>query len=664
MLRKRFVIILFLVLCLPCFADDQFAPGQILVKFKPDVVSFEGNAGMMTFSADKAFISSDSIKALNAKHGVFRFRSFAKKERKFKTLRSGRTVELPDLSQIYLIEFPKDADVQLIADEYGRDPSVEYASPNYIRKLYTTPNDPFYISDPNHDPNQWGLYKIWLGPLESGNTGWQFTTGESTVKVAIIDTGVNYNHVDLSSRIDILDGIRLISGDPSTDPMDDIGHGTHVAGIIGAETNNGIGVAGIDWNCEIIPIKVFSSSGGTDFDIANGLYWAANKDAKVVNMSFGPKNPNDSGYDPIVEAAISYAATSDCVLVAAAGNDDRQTPAKYPAHYPHVIAVAATGPNDEKAFYSNYGNWITVSAPGGDNSGLLYDHEILSTIPNSTISDGSYYGTPPNTSYGYLQGTSMATPFVSGLAALVRAKFPTMEADEVAQRIIVSADNIDAVSGYPGLMGSGRINAFSALGGLYGNITFPISSTVAIGNITILGSATGEGFVSYEVDSGRGANPISWKEVASSTSSVNNGTLATFDSTGLDGPVTIKLTLNALPTKVTEVTFQVGSSESSILTDNRPQYGPNPFDPKKENIMIMYTMTANADVYIYFFDIAGHQICRKWYPSGTQGGSSGTNRVYWDGKNDYGETAANGVYLFRIFSDNRTIGKGKIVVVK
>jgi thermitase len=625
---------------------------------------------MKAFSADKAVIGSASIKALNSKHRVSRFRPFAKKERKFRKLRNGKTVELPDLSQIYLLEFPKDADVQSIADEYSRDPSVEYASPNYIRKLYvTTPNDPAYASDPDNDPNQWGLYKIWLGPLEAGNTGWQFTTGESTVKVAILDTGVNYDHEDLMTRVDSFEGhLYINNGSEGTDPMDDNGHGTHLAGIIGAATNNGTGVAGVDWSCRLIPIKIFDSTGhGYDYDIIKGLEWAVSKKADVINMSFGGPN------DPALFDALSYAATSDCVLVAAAGNDNtsaKSYPAAYATRISQLISVAATGPDDKRASYSNYGTWVKVSAPGGEyRSGpIAFDnHDVLSTFPFNYESDSRIHiiGTPPNASYTYLAGTSMATPFVSGLAALVRAKFPALTADEVSQKIIDSADNIDAVNPvYAGKLGSGRINAFATLGGFYGSISYPASSTVAYGIITILGSATGEGFTDYSVVYGKGSNPSTWIPIVTSrTEPVLSGVLGTFDATGLDGNVTIRLTLNDLPSKVTKVTFQVGSPDPSILA-GRPQYGPNPFNPKKENIMIMYTLTANADTYIYFFDIAGHQICRKWYPSGTQGGGSGTNRVYWDGKSDYGDTVANGVYLFRIFSDDRTIGKGKIVVLK
>jgi hypothetical protein len=323
-----------------------------------------------------------------------------------------------------------------------------------------------------------------------------------------------------------------------------------------------------------------------------------------------------------------------------------------------VIAVAATDPNDIKAGYSNYGSWVRVSAPGGEGNSHLPSHDILSTYPFDQSKS------PSDNSYAYLAGTSMATPFVSGLAALLRAKYPTMTAEAVSQKIIDYSDNIDAYNPrYAGGLGNGRINAFAALGGLYGYISHPAKGETVFGLIQINGSATGDGFAHYEVDYGIGASPSSWITVETSSVTKLNSVLATLDATGLDSDVTIKLTVNDLATAETRVTFRVGSVNPPLV-QGRPEYGPNPFNPNKRSIMIKYVLDANSDTYIYFFDITGSLICRKFYPFGSIGGNSGTNRVYWDGKNDFGETVANGVYLFRISSDGRTIGKGKIIVLK
>jgi subtilisin family serine protease len=635
---------------LPCFGE--YVPGQMLVKFRPDIVTIKEKSGIGIFSIDKAEIKAGTIKSLNAKYNVHNIKSFVKKERKFKKIRSGKVVELPDLSQLYLLEFPKDIDVMSAVEEYKRDPSVEFADPNYIRYI-STPTDEFYITGPSpaNSENQWGLYKIWLGSLEAGNSGWNIETGTNEVRVAVIDTGVNYNHDDLINRVNSLEGYNFVN--PGNPPLDDNGHGTHVSGIIGAETNNGTGIAGVDWNCRIIPIKAFNSAGGgSDSNIIDSIFWAVSKEADVINMSFGSADPDD-----LLEIALSCAATSDCVLVAAAGNNYPTPPPyiSYPAYYDHVISVAATRPDDHKASYSNYGAWVDVSAPGGDDGTPYSDspHEILST----------WYS--PNNTYRYLQGTSMATPFVSGLAALLRAKYTTMTAEAVAQKIIDYSDNIDDLNpARAGSIGKGRINAFAALGGLYGYISHPVNGETDYGNVQIKGSATGEGFAHYSVEYGIGDDPLSWTTLeTSSTTPKLNSVLAIFDATGMDSDVTVKLTVNDLATTEAKVTFRVGTLDPPILI-GRAQYGPNPFNPNKGTIMIKYDLTANSDTYIYFFDITGNLICRKFYSYGTNGGNSGTNRVYWDGKNDFDETVANGVYLFRIASEDRTIGKGKIIVLK
>jgi len=630
----------------------------MLVKFRPDIVTIKGAKGVGVFSLDKAEVRSTSIKSLNAKYNISKIRSLVNKERKLKKLRSGKVVELPDLSQIYLLEFPKDVDVVSAVEEYKKDPSVELASPNYIRKIYT-PSDPYYISgegSADYHPNQWGLYKIWLGSMEAGNSGWNITTGEATVKVAVIDTGVDYTHEDLINRVDTLEGWNYTYPVDDPDPMDDNGHGTHVSGIIGADTDNSKGVAGVDWHCRIIPIKAFDNNGdGFDSDIIKALIWAVSKEADVINMSFG--NPEPGTLAPF----ISYAATSDCVLVAAAGNSNNST-LNYPAAFDHVISVAATRPDDRKASYSSYGNRVDVSAPGGDD-GTVYQyspHEILSTYWLGGLYINVYY---------YLEGTSMATPFVSGLAALIRAKYPVtvypaMTAEAVKQRIMDYSDNIDAYNpGFGGKLGKGRINVFAALGGLYGSISDPANDSTVYGKVEIKGNATGEGFDHYTVEYGIGKNPSTWTTIETSIDTKLHTVLATFDTTGIDSYVTVKLTMNDLATTESKVTFHVGSLDPPVIV-SRPQYGPNPFNPDKGSIMIKYELTKNSDTYIYFFDIAGNLICRKYYTYGTSGGNSGTNRVYWDGKNDFGETVANGVYLFRIASEDRTIGKGKIIVLK
>jgi len=628
---------------LPCFGDD-FVPGQMIIKIKTDVIS-------------------SSIKTLNSKYKVNKIRSFMKKEKKHKKTRAGRMVELPDLSSICRIDFPTDVDVKAAVDEYQKDPSVEYASPNYLR-MVSAPNDPYYISgegNPNSSPSQWALYDIGLGPTGEGKSGWDLEKGTSEVRIVIIDTGINYKHSDLKNRTDLSLGYNFVSSGTTT-PEDDNGHGSHVAGIIGAETNNGIGVAGVNWDCRLIPLKAFDAGGsGSDWDISHALIWAVDTaEADVINMSFG-----GSSDDSMIADAISYAATSDCVLVAAGGNSNSSTPS-YPAAYAPVIAVAATDPYDRKASYSNYGTWIDVSAPGGDTGpgAQYYLHWVFSTYRYV-----GYYD-----SYTWMAGTSMAAPFVSGLAGLIRAKHPTMEATGVRDLIVNYSDSIDVYNpGYAGMIGPGRINAFFALGGLGGRLlpqkleVDPNSDTntaVVNGIWQIIGTATGEGFDHYEVDYGSGSAPSSWITIEPHNDVPKvNAVLATLNTTGMEGLLTARVTINDLPTTESRITLHAGSLHITTLVSG-PDYGPNPFNPNKGSIMIKYELSNNSALYIYFFDITGKLICRKFYQGGTEGGKQGINRVYWDGINDFGEKVANGVYLFRIAGDYRTIGKGKIIVLK
>jgi subtilisin family serine protease len=246
-----FITLALIVLCSSAFAADEFAPGEILVKFRTDALSVGQAAGEM--SAAQVSVNQDSVKALNMKHGLKAVKPIGRLVKKFRRSRSGKTLGLPDTSNIYLLKFTGD-DTQAILNDYLNDPNVEMASLNYRRKALTVPNDPFYASS-----QQWALQKIHLTPQGAGTSGWDMTTGASSVKVAIIDSGVNYTHEDLVGKVDSLEGYNFVSMD--ADPMDDYGHGTHCAGIAGAVSNNGLGIAGVDWSSIIIPIKVLDSSG-------------------------------------------------------------------------------------------------------------------------------------------------------------------------------------------------------------------------------------------------------------------------------------------------------------------------------------------------------------------------------------------------------------------
>jgi thermitase len=306
---------------------------------------------------------------------------------------------------------------------YSRNPNVEYAEPNYIAYAIGTPNDPYF-------GNQWGMTKI------QAPDAWDVTTGSSGVKIAILDTGIDQDHEDLASKI--------VSQENFTDSptLDDLyGHGTHVAGIAAAATNNGKGVAGVGYNSSLLNVKVLNDQGSGYYSwVANGIIWAADKGAaKVINMSLG-----GSVKSTTLENAVNYAWGKGVVLAAAAGNSGSASPL-YPAYYKNCIAVAATDENDAKASWSSFGKWVDVAAPGVN---------IFSTFPNHP------YVIDKSLGYDYGSGTSMATPHVAGLAALVWATGYGSSNASVRSRIESTADKIPGTGKY---WIWGRINAYNAV---------------------------------------------------------------------------------------------------------------------------------------------------------------------------------------------------------
>lgn len=321
-------------------------------------------------------------------------------------------------------------------------------------------NDPGFSTDQTNTDRQWGLWKA------DFPDAWSKTTGSSDIVVALIDTGIDGTHEDLSSG-QVGPGYNFITKSyiPLSSNSDDNGHGTLVAGIIGATPNNFRGITGADWKVQLMPLKALDSTGsGNSADVASAIVWATDHGASIINMSLGGVGFSN---DTTLSDAISYAFNHNVVLVAAAGNDVAvdggnldNTPV-FPICDDNgqnmIIGVAATDENDQKTSFSNYGrNCIDVSAPG---------KRILSTINFDPATKA-----PAPNSYAYGSGTSLAAPFVSAEAALIRAQFPSISNKDVRDRILKSADSIDGLNliqcgGLPcnGMLGSGRINAFKAL---------------------------------------------------------------------------------------------------------------------------------------------------------------------------------------------------------
>ena len=317
---------------------------------------------------------------------------------------------------------------EAVAAAFSADTNVEFAEPDFVATAFTATNDPSLSQ-------QWGMFKI-QAANSTGPSAWDATAGNPAVKVAILDTGIDQNHEDVSAKI-------VANQNFTTSPtVDDLyGHGTHVAGIAAAITNNGTGVAGVGYNSSLMNVKVLDDTGSGFYSwIANGITWATDNGAKVISMSLGGSSGSST-----LQSAINYAVANGVVVVAAAGNNGNSSPS-YPAYYSGAIAVAATDSSDHKASWSNYGSWVDVAAPGVD---------VYSTLPNHANQIGA-------TGYGSLSGTSMATPHVAGLAALVWATGICSTNSCVRSQI---ENNADAIAGTGSYWTYGRINAYRSVGG-------------------------------------------------------------------------------------------------------------------------------------------------------------------------------------------------------
>ncbi|BAL81424.1 S8 family peptidase [Caldisericum exile] len=344
------------------------------------------------------------------------------------------------------------------------DPDIAYVEPNYVAHAFSLPNDPYF------SPYQWDLYDY--GMLSNGyasNFGvqavsaWNITRGAG-VKVAIIDTGVAYeNYTDpvtgtqyalapdlANTKFDTANAYDFVNND--THANDDNGHGTHVCGTIAQSTNNSIGCAGIAYEATILPIKVLDSSGSGTYDaIANGIIWAADHGARVINMSLGGSQGSTTLYN-----AIKYAYNKGVVIVCAAGNDGRPL-VSYPAAYTECIAVGATRFDGRRAKYSNYGSALDIVAPGGDTSVDQNKDGYGDGILQQTFS-----GSPTNFGYYFFQGTSMATPHVAAVAALVLSLHPEFTNVQVRTALQSTAKDL-GTKGWDKYYGYGLVNAYGAI---------------------------------------------------------------------------------------------------------------------------------------------------------------------------------------------------------
>ena len=398
-------------------------PGEVIVQLRPDsatalsvsiptgpsrgLLGTATNFGVSELDAVLADIGTTSITAVHAPAPPRAERGLA------------FAADFTPMNSTFKVRFDPGQTVDAVINRLTSVGEVEVAEPNRYRETYVIPNDPSY-------PQQWGLAKI------NCPAAWDRTTGSANITVAVVDSGVDLNHPQLAPLLlpgrDLVDwgpnpnppgALWVLEGDfagVDNDPQDEVGHGTHVAGTISCLSNDGVEVAGVTWQCRLLPVRVLARARnivtgqvkgtGSSADIAAGITWAVDHGAQVINLSLG-----GSGDTAVERNAVAYAISRGVVVVAAMGNDGTNNPS-YPAAYPDVIAVGAVNATDQRAAFSQTGPHIDVVAPGVN---------VLSTYWDDT--------------YNFLDGTSMASPHVAGVAALILSCNSTIPASQVGQII-------------------------------------------------------------------------------------------------------------------------------------------------------------------------------------------------------------------------------------
>ena len=429
--------------------NQLIEPGKIIVKYKKI-----DNFGSVNKSAK---IQLSNQYGLQAEKQIF------------EKARNTEVKKLLNLNNVFVYQVSKATDIFKLANKLNKDPNVEYAEPVYINKANVEPNDPMYSSQQHL-------------PQVSAPEAWDDQFGDSSVIIAVIDSGVDWDHEDLAGVIwsnddEVLDGtdtdgngfiddvrgwdfVDGVEGngdtdavpeedgaDPDNDPMDFGGHGSHVAGISAAHTNNSVGIASVSSGARVMPIRIgWQANDGNGYGysefMAQGFIYAADNGAHIANLSYG-----NSG-QTIIDAAF-YAFLNGVLIVESAGNDNLQIPSALGSQ-DWTISVASVDPDDGKSSFSNYGEYIDVSSPGSS---------ILSTV----VEPSNFY----SGKYARFSGTSMAAPLVASVAGLVKAKYPELDVVELYTQVVETAVNIDAENpSYIGLLGSGRVDAANALGNL------------------------------------------------------------------------------------------------------------------------------------------------------------------------------------------------------
>jgi len=489
-------------------ASEKYVPDELIIKFSPEAAARLEEHLRQAGSPERLSISPE-LDELNKEYKLRLIRPIFRKFKRNRKLlqaaqakpwkllnrkqkhiltrlkRAPKNMKVPDLSRLYLLQFDLQPDQKLkdILNKYKASDAVEYAEFNYIISTCRKPNDPMF-------PLQWPLENTGQLYPESGKFNhppgepdsdidagwaWNFKTDANDIVVAVVDTGIDYTHRDIRNNMWVneaeLDGIEGVDDDENgyvddifgydfinedPDPMDDHGHGTHVAGIIAAEGDNGFDISGVCWKGQVMALKCLASNGKGDIAKAvECVYYAVENGADIMSNSWGGLL-GFGGFPTALREAFDYAYSQGVISVASAGNQG-STMVNYPAIFENVISVTATDSNDELASFSNYGEYVDIAAPGVDVLSLRAGGTSRGTVYNDYLTIQS--------------GTSMACPHVSAALALVLSYYPGIGIDDARDIIFHNADYMPGDICRWGRLNLGRAMAY--IGNFYaGKVAF------------------------------------------------------------------------------------------------------------------------------------------------------------------------------------------------
>ena len=668
------------------------------------IVKIKNSSGHFSASANSTSVSQNLAQQYGAQKLTFNHpenASFA-----------AQNSQNDEFSQVYKIKLQDNQNIDQVLKELSSNPDIEYAEPNFTEKLQAVPNDQLFQL-------QWALSNSGQSvQAVYGNSGadikaesaWDICRGTSGVIIAVLDTGVDYTHADLAKNMWVNSKETAGNGvdddgngyrddyhgwsffDQNDNVMDTNGHGTACAGIIAAEANNGIGIAGVCWGAKIMPLKVFpgSSEYTTDEMCTRAILYAVDNGAKIISASWGSHNNS-----ALLNDAIKYAADRGVVCIFSAGNDNSSQP-YYPASNPLAISVGATDNRDRRAPTSNYGAWVDVFAPGVG---------IYTTLPGNT--------------YGSKSGTSMSCAYVAGVVGLILSQNPNISPADVKQIVKLRSDRVSDP------LVTGRINAYLAVG--FGQSNMSVSRTggrVGLPDGTCVDFPSGLTSELLSIFISQPQLPNDEIQLANSNGAVNGtiypipgcNLIRSFTAFGSDSGNKIsefnqyvKITLpypdtnnsgyvnntsirantlklcyldtklnkwvimqnSTIDTAQKTVTAEVGHfstfaifSVAPTLDANEIIAYPNPCRTAIDPIVTFGKIPlALGDVKILIFNVAGELV--KTLSEGNGVNSLGTEKVgKWDATNDSNEKIASGVYIYLVKSAGSKQRTGKIAILR